>query len=128
MATNDAWRTRMPLAIPVTARGSYSTPTSTLSLGRLKPNHFSLSIYGDPTAEIDDLLPSIRDHGILVALSWLLDRQGTWEVISGHRRLACAQALGLTEVPCESCHLPDGAERYRSILEYNRSAVKRSVN
>ena len=26
---------------------------------------------------------------------------GTWQVVSGHRRLACALALGLTRVPCE---------------------------
>ena len=105
---------------------SLSTPqTVTLPPSRLKPNHFSLSIYGDPTAEIDDLLPSIRDHGILVALVVAPGpEQGTWEVISGHRRLACAQALDLTEIPCEIRYLPDGVERRQSILEYNRQRRK----
>ena len=79
---------------------------------RLKPNPFSLSIYGDPSAEIDDLMPSIREHGILVPLVVAPGpKPGTWEVISGHRRLACALALGLAEVPCEVRRLPRGAAR-----------------
>jgi ParB family transcriptional regulator, chromosome partitioning protein len=109
----------------VTAQRLPAPQTITFPPGRLQPNHFSLSIYGDPTAEIDDLLPSIRDHGILVALVVAPEpEQGTWEVISGHRRLACAQALGFTEVPCDVRHLPDGAERRRTILEYNRQRRK----
>ena len=93
--------------------------------GRLKPNRFSLSIYGDPSAEIDDLLPSIRDHGILVALVVAPGPgPGTWEVISGHRRLACALALNFAQVPCEVRPLPPGPERRRAVLEYNRQRRK----
>ena len=78
-----------------------------------------------PQPKIDDLLPSIRDHGVLVALVVAVGpRSGTWEVISGHRRLACAQALGLPKIPCEVHHMPDGMERCRSILEYNRQRRK----
>lgn len=109
----------------VTAKSLPASQTITLPPSRLQPNHFSLSIYGDPTTEINDLLPSIRDHGILVALVVAPgSEQGTWEVISGHRRLACAQALDLAEVPCDVRHLPDGAERHRTILEYNRQHRK----
>ena len=65
--------------------------------------HFSedsLAIYGDPTGETDGLLESVRAEGVLVPL--VVARVGTgWEVVSGHRRLACALALGLAEVPCE---------------------------
>ena len=43
-------------------------PNPPLDPSRLDPNPFSLSLYGDPSAEIDDLLPSIREHGILVPL------------------------------------------------------------
>jgi ParB family transcriptional regulator, chromosome partitioning protein len=109
----------------LTTKSLPALQTITLPPSRLKPNHFSLSIYGDPTAEIDDLLPSVRDQGILVALVVAPGpEQGTWEVISGHRRLACAQTLDLTEVPCDVRHLPDGAERRRLILEYNRQRRK----
>jgi ParB family transcriptional regulator, chromosome partitioning protein len=109
----------------VTNKSFPAPQTIALPPSRLHPNHFSLSIYGDPTAEIDDLLPSIRDHGILVALVVAPGQeQGTWEVISGHRRLACAQALDFIDVPCDVRHLPDGAERRRTILEYNRQRRK----
>lgn len=96
-----------------------------LAPSRLRPNRFSISIYGDPAAEISDLLSSIQDHGILVPL--VVTHGGvadTWEVISGHRRLACAHQLGLVKIPCELCELPDMAERCRAVLEYNRQRQK----
>ncbi len=92
---------------------------------RLKLNPFSLSIYGDPRAEIDDLIPSIREFGILVPLVVAPDSQpGSWEVISGHRRFACALALGLSEVPCELYAIPMGDARRVAILEFNRHRRK----
>ena len=57
----------MPQPCPSPPRACSPRELIALPPSRLKPNPFSLSIYGDPTAEIDDLLPSIRDHGILVA-------------------------------------------------------------
>jgi ParB family chromosome partitioning protein len=113
--------------MPVTANRAIGKPTQTLALdpSRLTPNPFSLSLYGEPSAEIDDLLPSIREHGILVALVVSLGpKPHTWEVLSGHRRLACALALGLSEVPCEIRRLPRGDARRRAILEYNRQRRK----
>ena len=111
--------------MPVSTRSSLRPQRVVLPVSQLKPNDFSLSIYGDPTVEIDDLLPSIREHGILVALVVAAGPlPGIWEVISGHRRLACAQALGLTRIPCEVRYMPDGMERCRSILEYNRQRRK----
>jgi ParB family chromosome partitioning protein len=99
--------------------------TIAIPTSQLKPNQFSLSIYGDPTAEIDDLMPSISNHGILVALV-VAPASGpdTWEVLSGHRRLACAMALNLAEVPCQVRSLPAGFSRQRAILEYNRQRCK----
>ena len=106
--------------------GVCRTPrTIAIAPNRLNPNGFSLSIYGDASTQIDDLLPSIREHGILVALI-VAPEPGveSWEVISGHRRLACALALGMAEVPCEVRVLPPGKARRRAILEYNRQRVK----
>jgi len=105
--------------------GEFAARTLAISPSRLKPNQFSLSIYGDHTSEIDDLLPSIREHGILVALVVAPGpRPQHWEVLSGHRRLACAQALGLGEVPCEVRDIVDDRVRRRTILEYNRQRRK----
>jgi hypothetical protein len=112
-------------AMPVIATVYCRPRPISIALSRLKLNSFSLSLYGDPAADLDDLLPSIREHGILVALVVIPEgRLGTWEVISGHRRLACARALGLTKVPCEVRHLPLGKCRQHAILEYNRQRRK----
>jgi hypothetical protein len=111
--------------MPATANGLLAPQTIGLDPRRINSNPFSLSLYGDPSAEIDDLLPSIGEHGILVALVVTPGpRPGTWEVLSGHRRLACALALGLAEVPCEVRRLRPGPARRRAILEYNRHRRK----
>ncbi len=96
-----------------------------LALAELRPNSFSLSIYGDPDREIDDLVESIRAHGVLVPLVVApgSDASG-WEVLSGHRRLACARSLGLREVPCEVREIRGGAARRLAVLEYNRQRRK----
>ena len=112
-------------AMPVTANGPLALSKVAIAPSRLKPNPFSLSIYGDPATGINDLLQSIRDHGILVAIV-VTPEPGSrsWEVISGHRRLACALALGLTRVPCEVRPLPAGSLRSLAVLEYNRQRCK----
>ena len=91
----------------------------------LDPNPFSVSIYGDPGAEIDDLVESVRTHGVLVPLVVAPGpRRSGWEVLSGHRRLACARALGLAEVPCEVREVRGRAARRLAVLEYNRQRRK----
>lgn len=96
-----------------------------IPLSQLKPNTFSLSIYGDPATDVDDLVPSIREFGILVPLTVAPSlRPDTWDVISGHRRLACAIVLGLPQVPCEIWDLPMGAVRQSAVLEFNRHRRK----
>jgi ParB family transcriptional regulator, chromosome partitioning protein len=111
--------------MPAIADHCIAPRTIAIPTSQLKPNQFSLSIYGNPAAEIDDLLPSVSDHGILVALAVAPGpKPDTWEVLSGHRRLACAIALNLTEVPCEVRLLPVGVAREWAILEYNRQRRK----
>jgi ParB family chromosome partitioning protein len=112
--------------MPVFTHPRTAPPTIGIDPERLKANAFSLSLYGDPSAEIDDLMPSVREHGVLVPLVVAAPgpERGTWEVISGHRRLACAKAIGLTKVPCQVRRLPRGAARQTAILEYNRQRRK----
>jgi ParB family chromosome partitioning protein len=52
--------------------------------------------------ELDDLTESIGTHGILSPLLVrpLEETEGKYEIISGHRRYAAAQKLGLKKVPC----------------------------
>lgn len=94
-----------------------------LPTARLLPSRFSLSLYGDPNAETDGLLESIRTEGILVPLVVTLDGSA-WEVVSGHRRLACARALGLARVPCQIREFADDETRRRAVLDYNRQRRK----
>ncbi|SIO56620.1 ParB/RepB/Spo0J family partition protein [Singulisphaera sp. GP187] len=102
------------------------TPTPAIRLvapEEIRANPLSISIYGDPAGEIDDLIESVRTQGILVPLA-VVHEGSTWELVSGHRRLACARALGLTEVPCEIKSYPSRAARDLAILEYNRQRRK----
>ena len=109
----------------LTATRLIGTQTMAIAPDRLVPNPFSVSIYGDPAASIDDLIESVRDNGILVPLVVTpARRNGFWEVISGHRRLACSIALGLVEVPCVVCRLQVGSARQSAVLEYNRQRRK----
>ena len=88
-------------------------------------NPFSLGIYGEPSREIASLIDGVRDHGILVPLVVHAgNRAGSWELISGHRRLACARALELANVPCVIRTFPDQAAQRRAVLEYNRQRPK----
>jgi ParB family transcriptional regulator, chromosome partitioning protein len=116
----------MPPAMPVIATPRLVPETTGIDPERLRPSSFSISVYGDPAAEIDDLMSSVREHGILVPL--VVAAPGpeprTWEVLSGHRRLACAQALGMSEVPCHVRRLPCGSARQTAVLEYNRQRRK----
>ena len=52
--------------------------------------------------ELDDLTESIGVHGILnpLLVRPLEGTEGKYEIISGHRRFAAAQKLGMRKVPC----------------------------
>ena len=112
----------------MTASALSSPPSVRLNAtDELASSPFSISIYGDPKAEISDLLASVRVHGILVPIVVCPASGGErtrWEVLSGHRRLACARALGILEVPCEVREVRSKAARRLAVLEYNRQRSK----
>lgn len=95
-----------------------------ITTAQLRPSPFSLSVYGAPEGETEGLYESIAAEGVLVPL--VVVRAGeTWEVISGHRRLACARELGIETLPCQVRSIPAGAARQRAVLDYNRQRTKR---
>jgi hypothetical protein len=109
----------------LTLSTSSASEVRSLIIERIRHNPFSLELYGDPATEIDDLIDSVRQQGILVPLVVVADPEtGTYELVSGHRRLACARALDLTEVPCEVRAYGSETARRRAILEYNRQRRK----
>ena len=100
-------------------------PQTFLDIRLIDKNHFSLSVYGEPNLQIDGLLDSIREHGVLDPLIVVPSLgRGRWEVVSGHRRLACALELGHQSVPCAIRDIPDGDARRAAVLEFNRHRRK----
>jgi ParB family chromosome partitioning protein len=111
--------------VPAVADALVALCVVALAPARLKPSGFSQAIYGDPAAEVDGLLESIRDNGILVPLVVARGPEpDTWQVVSGHRRLTCALDLGLTRVPCEVRAFPTDTSHHLAVLEYNRQRQK----
>jgi ParB-like chromosome segregation protein Spo0J len=117
---------------PPPARNDQAGRVHALPVRRLVPCPFSLSLYGPPDPDADGLLSSVRDQGILeplIVVARALEETGdrpTWEVLSGHRRLAAARALGLKRVPCviRATPLLDDADRRRIVLDANRQRPK----
>ncbi len=50
--------------------------------------------------DMEQLVESIQEHGILSPLTVRVTSDGTFELISGHRRKHSAEIVGLSNVPC----------------------------
>ncbi len=103
---------------------SHAPEVVPIALDRLSSNEFSQSLYGDPFAEIGDLIESVRRQGILVPLVVTPAGRGRWEVVSGHRRLASARTIGLVDAPCEIRSFESVDTKQRAVLDYNRQRRK----
>lgn len=93
---------------------------STRNITLLHTNKLNESIYEELNKESPvflDLVKSIQENGILSPL--VVRPDGL--ILSGHRRFAAAQTLGLTEVPVEVKE--DGDDRLL-LIEYNRYRTK----
>ena len=66
-----------------------------MPISEITPSPLNPKARTDPK-RLQDLLRDIAIRGIVEPL--MVDKRGV--VIEGHRRLACAKALGLSEVPC----------------------------
>lgn len=75
-------------------QGSVRTvPTAAIAVNSRQPRrHFS-------SAELEDLIASIKEHGILQPLLVQEVTRGKYELIAGERRLRASKMLGLPEVP-----------------------------
>jgi len=69
-----------------------------VSIGRITPNPRQPRHHFD-RAELESLIASIREHGIIEPLVARLLPDHSFELIAGERRLRAATALGLTSVP-----------------------------
>jgi ParB/RepB/Spo0J family partition protein len=57
--------------------------------------------FGGDLGDLTELTESIRAQGVLQHLVVCPEAEGRYQLVFGHRRLAAAQAAGLTEVPTE---------------------------
>lgn len=91
----------------------------------LEPHPLNDSIYGDAQSVDEGFLASIRERGVLTPLAVYPLGSGRYQVVSGHRRLYAARALGLTHVPCQilDASLND-VEREYLLIHYNQQRVK----
>lgn len=69
-----------------------------LQLSQLKPNpHQARQVFD--AGSLDELVSSIREHGILVPLVVTPAGDGTYYIVAGERRFRAAQQSGLATVP-----------------------------
>jgi hypothetical protein len=83
--------------------------------GSISDHPINRRIYGKPDPA--DLVESVRVHGILEPIVISSERR----VLSGHRRLAAARALGLQIVPVRVLEVPDEVQ---AIVHFNRQRRK----
>ena len=55
--------------------------------------------------EMDNLIESIREHGILSPIIARPIENGEYEIVSGHRRLFAGKQAGLTKIPAMVCEM-----------------------
>jgi len=65
------------------------------------------TVDGGNLGDLTELTASIQAHGVLQPLVVRPEQDGTYLCVLGHRRLAAADAAGLTEVPAEPRRLSD---------------------
>ncbi len=89
--------------VPTTPAPAVVAPSSDdqvlhLALGQLKPNPHQARQVFDP-ASLDELVSSIREHGILVPLVVTPTGDGSYYIVAGERRFRAAGQAGLDTVP-----------------------------
>ncbi len=95
-----------------------------LPVDKIKPNPFN---DGVPIEDIDSLAESIKRSGLEHPLLVYDLKDGTYELVSGHRRLAAAKQLGWTRISCIKRPYPDD-ERKRFIEHADANTKTRSKN
>lgn len=97
---------------------AYKVPTIAVELLAANPANVRADL-----RVTESFLDSLREEGISVPLEIIgTDKPGVYEVVDGHRRLAGAQAIGLTEVPYVYRERHDGeeADKYVAMLVTSR--------
>lgn len=68
-----------------------------IPIDKILPNPFNADI---PMDDIDDLAQSIKENGLLHEITVYDMSNGTYQILSGHRRLEALKKNGATAIPC----------------------------
>mgnify|MGYP001065140606 CR=1 FL=1 len=71
-----------------------------LPVAEIKPSFYNPRCLDDRDEGMDDLIASIREHGILQPVVVVPGADGMYEIVMGERRWRAAVALGWTGIPC----------------------------
>ncbi len=82
----------------------------------IKPNPHQPRVRFDYT-ELEGLACSIRANGILQPINVRLLPDGSYELISGERRLRAARMVGITKIPCVVMNVSDEQSALFAIIE-----------
>lgn len=85
----------MPSEQPSAPSGS---TVQMLPVDRIDPNPHQPRVHFDH-ADLEDLVGSIKEHGIIQPLVVTVKPDGRYELIAGERRLRASKIAGLTDVP-----------------------------
>ncbi len=82
----------------------------------IKPNPHQPRVRFDYT-ELEGLACSIRANGILQPINVRVLSDGSYELISGERRLRAARMVGITKIPCVIMNVSDEQSALFAIIE-----------
>jgi hypothetical protein len=71
-----------------------------LPVAEIKPSFYNPRCLDDRDEGMDDLIASIREHGILQPVVVVPGEDGMYEIVMGERRWRAAVALRWTDIPC----------------------------
>ncbi|MEM3886512.1 MAG: ParB/RepB/Spo0J family partition protein [Candidatus Methanomethylicia archaeon] len=91
----------------------YASSVNEIDISRLI---HSKNILRENLEELDELVQSIREHGLLNPLI-VRAKDGMFEIIAGHRRFEACKRLGWTKIPCRVLEADDRQAYEISLIE-----------
>lgn len=88
----------VPSSLPVSKDGSLSATTVEIEIAMISPNPFQPRMDFDQRT-LDELKQSIKQNGIIQPITVRKMVSGTYELISGERRVRASQELGKKSIP-----------------------------
>lgn len=88
----------LPVAVPAPRDGSAQSSTMEIEVARISPNPYQPRLDFDQRS-LEELKQSIKENGIIQPITVRRMTGGTYELISGERRVRASQELGKRTIP-----------------------------